>query len=57
MTRLAWIVEIDHLYIERRMLPLNLYLDQAADERIERVVRDYGDAIRGLLKPSIAAVS
>jgi isocitrate dehydrogenase kinase/phosphatase len=41
-------VVIDHLYIERRMMPLNLYLDQADDERTERVVRDYGNAIREL---------
>jgi isocitrate dehydrogenase kinase/phosphatase len=46
-------VVIDHLYIERRMLPLNLYLDQAADDRIERVVRDYGDAIRELAYANI----
>jgi isocitrate dehydrogenase kinase/phosphatase len=41
-------VVIDHLYIERRMMPLNIFLDQAPDDRIERVVRDYGDAIREL---------
>lgn len=46
-------VVIEHLYIERRMLPLNLYLDQSTDERIERVVRDYGDAIRELAYANI----
>jgi len=39
---------IQHLYIERRMTPLNIYLDRATDEQIERVVRDYGLAIREL---------
>jgi isocitrate dehydrogenase kinase/phosphatase len=41
-------VVIQHLYIERRMTPLNIYLDRASDEQIERVVRDYGLAIREL---------
>ncbi|WP_028873785.1 bifunctional isocitrate dehydrogenase kinase/phosphatase [Tepidiphilus margaritifer] len=39
---------IKHLYIERRMTPLNLYLEQADDEELERVVREYGNAIREL---------
>jgi isocitrate dehydrogenase kinase/phosphatase len=46
-------VVINHVYIERRMMPLNLYLDQAPDNRIERVVRDYGDAIRELAYANI----
>jgi isocitrate dehydrogenase kinase/phosphatase len=41
-------VVIQHLYIERRMTPLNIYLDRATEEQIERVVRDYGLAIREL---------
>lgn len=41
-------VVIQHLYIERRMTPLNIYLDRATDEQIESVVRDYGLAIREL---------
>ena len=41
-------VVIRHLYIERRMTPLNIYLDRATDEQIEHVVRDYGLAIREL---------
>ena len=46
-------VVIDHLYIERRMTPLNLYLDQADDEKVERAVRDYGNAIRELAYANI----
>ena len=46
-------VVIDHLYIERRMVPLNIFLDRAADDRIERVIRDYGDAIRELAYANI----
>lgn len=41
-------VVIQHLYIERRMTPLNIYLDRATEEQIESVVRDYGLAIREL---------
>ncbi|GAA5785300.1 bifunctional isocitrate dehydrogenase kinase/phosphatase [Chitiniphilus shinanonensis] len=41
-------VVIRHLYIERRMMPLNLLLDSAAPEVIEDVVRDYGNALREL---------
>ena len=43
---------IKHLYIERRMEPLNLYLEKAAkagrDDLVEEVVREYGNAIREL---------
>lgn len=42
-----------HCYIERRLTPLNLYL-QAADRRsAERVVYDYGQAIRDLALSNI----
>jgi len=43
---------IKHLYIERRMEPLNLYLEKAEREGhvadIDNVVREYGNAIREL---------
>jgi isocitrate dehydrogenase kinase/phosphatase len=43
---------IKHLYIERRMEPLNLYLDRAdkagRDDLIEQAVLEYGNAIREL---------
>jgi isocitrate dehydrogenase kinase/phosphatase len=38
----------DHMYIERRMIPLNLYLRGAAAADAERVVLDYGQCIRDL---------
>ena len=34
----------DHMYIERRMTPLNLYLGGQAREDAERAVLDYGQA-------------
>ncbi|MBM3347774.1 MAG: bifunctional isocitrate dehydrogenase kinase/phosphatase, partial [Betaproteobacteria bacterium] len=47
------IVVIKHLYIERRMQPLNLFLDSADPEQVEFAVRDYGNAIRELALANI----
>lgn len=45
----------DHLYIERRMTPLNLYLRSAAAEDAEKAVLDYGQCIRDLAYTNIFA--
>ncbi|HUH92860.1 MAG TPA: bifunctional isocitrate dehydrogenase kinase/phosphatase [Casimicrobiaceae bacterium] len=37
---------VKHLYIERRMTPLNLYLEKATGEQRQRAIRDYGEALR-----------
>ena len=39
---------VRHCYVERRMTPLNLYLETATRAETDRVVREYGDAIREL---------
>src|SRR5574343_448402 len=39
---------VKHLYIERRMTPLNIYLAKATDAQIEEAVREYGQAISEL---------
>ena len=39
---------IRHCYVERRMVPLNLYLDRASPDELEAAVVDYGNAIRDL---------
>jgi isocitrate dehydrogenase kinase/phosphatase len=44
---------VKHLYIERRMTPLNLYLGRADETQRERAVREYGDAIRDLAAANI----
>jgi isocitrate dehydrogenase kinase/phosphatase len=44
---------IRHCYVERRMVPLNLYLDRASSEELEAVVVDYGNAIRDLAAANI----
>jgi len=46
-------VLIRHLYIERRMVPLNLYLESADDEQLEAAVVEYGDAIKDMVAANI----
>lgn len=42
-----------HVYIERRMIPLNIYLQDATPEQIEPVVLEYGNAIKDLVRANI----
>ena len=46
-------IVIKHCYIERRMMPLNMYLDRAGRADCEEVVREYGNAIRELAYANI----
>jgi isocitrate dehydrogenase kinase/phosphatase len=55
-------VVIKHLYIERRMIPLNIYLQEAFDlgldnprarKQIEHAVIEYGNAIKDLVAANI----
>jgi len=46
-------VIIKHLYIERRMTPLNLAVQQADDKYLERLMKGYGDAIKELAAANI----
>jgi isocitrate dehydrogenase kinase/phosphatase len=55
-------VIIKHVYIERRMIPLNIYLQEAFDqgldnakprEQMERAVIEYGNAIKDLVRANI----
>ncbi|TLY49186.1 MAG: bifunctional isocitrate dehydrogenase kinase/phosphatase [Gammaproteobacteria bacterium] len=43
----------DHMYIERRMTPLNLFLRSTPAAEAERVVLDYGQCIRDLAYTNI----
>jgi isocitrate dehydrogenase kinase/phosphatase len=54
------LVEIDdetvlmkHVYIERRMTPLNIYLMHATDAELEHAVFEYGNAIKELAAANI----
>lgn len=42
-----------HIYIERRMIPLNIYMESANDEELAHVIRDYGCAIKQLAAANI----
>jgi isocitrate dehydrogenase kinase/phosphatase len=44
---------IRHLYIERRMIPLNIYLQDANPQQIEHAVIEYGNAIKDLVAANI----
>jgi isocitrate dehydrogenase kinase/phosphatase len=44
---------IKHVYVERRMTPLNLYLQDASDEDVEAVMDEYGNAIKQLAAANI----
>lgn len=46
-------IVIRHLYIERRMIPLNLFLEQADDAQREHAIMEYGDAIRQMVAANI----
>lgn len=44
---------IRHLYIERRLTPLNLYLDYASEKEAQAVITDYGQALKDMLAANI----
>jgi len=46
-------IVIRHLYIERRMIPLNIFLEQADDAQREQAIIEYGDAIRQMVAANI----
>jgi isocitrate dehydrogenase kinase/phosphatase len=48
-------VNVGHVYIERQMTPLNLYLRTATPEQAEMAVIEYGQAIRDLAYTDIFA--
>jgi isocitrate dehydrogenase kinase/phosphatase len=47
------VLVIRHAYIERRMIPLNIYLQDATPEQIASVVVEYGNAIKDLVRANI----
>jgi len=46
-------IVIEHLYVERRLTPLNLFLREANQEAARRAAIDYGQAIRDLALSNI----
>jgi isocitrate dehydrogenase kinase/phosphatase len=48
-------IVIKHMYIERRMVPLNIFLDRASDEQRDHAIGEYGLAIKQLAAANIFA--
>ncbi len=46
-------VNIRHLYTERRMTPLDVYVNEASPTAVEKAVLDYGQAIKDLAATNI----
>jgi isocitrate dehydrogenase kinase/phosphatase len=48
-------IVVEHCYIERRLTPLNLYLESAAEDDAKAAAVEYGQAIRDLAMSNIFA--
>ena len=48
-------VIVRHVYIERRVIPLNIFLETADDAQRMHAMREYGDAIKELARVNIFA--
>lgn len=46
-------IVLKHLYIERRMIPLNIFLEHATEAEVDYAVKEYGDAIKQLVAANI----
>ncbi|MCB1616389.1 MAG: bifunctional isocitrate dehydrogenase kinase/phosphatase [Pseudomonadales bacterium] len=46
-------IVIKHLYTERKMIPLNLYLQTASESQIEAAMDEYGNAIKQISSANI----
>jgi len=44
---------VKHVYIERRMVPLNIHVDGATDDQLRHAIRDYGNAIKQMAAANI----
>jgi len=46
---------LQHVYIERRMVPLNIYMDKANDEQLAHAAVEFGNALKELAAVNIFA--
>ncbi|EPW0482192.1 bifunctional isocitrate dehydrogenase kinase/phosphatase [Escherichia coli] len=53
ITALGEQIVIRHLYIERRMVPLNIWLEQVEGQQLRDAIEEYGNAIRQLAAANI----
>ncbi|MCC5854603.1 MAG: bifunctional isocitrate dehydrogenase kinase/phosphatase [Idiomarina sp.] len=47
-----WVI-LKHVYIEKRLIPLNLYLDTASDDATRAILSDYGQALKDMIAANI----
>jgi len=46
-------IVIRHVYIERRMIPLNIFLQEGSDAQVEHGIIEYGNAVKELISANI----
>nr|WP_315593411.1 bifunctional isocitrate dehydrogenase kinase/phosphatase [uncultured Cupriavidus sp.] len=46
-------IVVRHVYIERRMTPLNIWLQEGTDEQVDHGILEYGNAIKELIAANI----
>lgn len=46
-------IVVRHVYIERRMTPLNIWLQEGSEEQVEHGIVEYGNAIKELIAANI----
>jgi isocitrate dehydrogenase kinase/phosphatase len=44
---------IKHMYIERRMVPLNIFIEKASEPELDHAIQEYGDAIKHMVAANI----
>ena len=46
-------IVVRHVYIERRMTPLNIWLHEGSDEQVDHGILEYGNAVKELIAANI----
>jgi len=46
-------IVVRHVYIERRMTPLNIWLQEGTDEQVDHGILEYGNAVKELIAANI----
>ncbi|GLS82538.1 bifunctional isocitrate dehydrogenase kinase/phosphatase [Paraferrimonas haliotis] len=46
-------VVIEHCYVERRLTPLNLFIESASNQALELVIQEYGQALKDMIAANI----
>ncbi|WP_394847011.1 bifunctional isocitrate dehydrogenase kinase/phosphatase [Pendulispora brunnea] len=46
-------IVLKHIYVERRLVPLDMYIQDANDDELRDVIREYGEAVKDLARANI----